>query len=191
MKLKPLSKPRNKLVIEQMEFARRIAAAVHRKLPPFILLDDLESEAYVGLVKAARKFNFTAGVPFQGFAYRKVRGAVIDSIRRKNFIHTSTLQLTEFPDLLEVLQYDAKAGIEASHDHAAVIREVKRAVATLPKQDRQVIELRYEKGLSTQAAGDRMGVGRCVSSLRHKAAIKSLKRRLEGTAHFEELKRAA
>jgi RNA polymerase sigma factor (sigma-70 family) len=189
--LKPLSKPRNKLVIEHMDFARRIAAVVHRRIPPFIQLEDLQQEAFVGLIKAARKYNFKSGVPFQGFAYRKVHGAVIDSIRRKNFFESSMYQLLDYVDDLELLQFDAETPITQGHDHGVVTREVQRAVASLPAEDRKVIELRFGEGLTGRAAAERMGVGYCVSSLRKKTAIKNLKRRLEGSPHFEELKRAA
>lgn len=174
-----------------MHWASNIARKIHETLPPFILFEDLESEAYLGLVKAARKYNFTSGVPFQGMAYVRVRGAVYDAIRRKNFVHTSTLQLAEFPDAVEVLKYNAEPELLKTHDQAALAREVERAKESLNPQDRKVIELRYERGLTGRAAAAEMGVGFCVSSLRKKTAVANLKRRLEGSPHFEELRRAA
>lgn len=191
MGLKPLSKPRNALVIQHMDFARAIALAVKRRLPPFILLEDLQSEAYVGLVKAARKFNFESKTPFKAYAYQRVRGAVFDSIRRRNFKHTATFQLTDFPDLLECCQDTPMARVEARIDAATVVKRVRQAVATLPEMDRAVVDLRYRKGLNGKQTGKQIGVGESRSSQLNQEMLGRLRNRVKGSPHYHELRRAA
>jgi RNA polymerase sigma factor (sigma-70 family) len=55
--------------------------------------DDLVADGNLALVKAARKYDPTYGVPFTAFALRYVRGAILDAIRsraRKNALGDGT-----------------------------------------------------------------------------------------------------
>jgi RNA polymerase sigma factor for flagellar operon FliA len=47
-----------------------------------ISLEDLISEGYIGLVQAAHKFEEGRGVKFSTFASARIRGAMMDSMRR-------------------------------------------------------------------------------------------------------------
>jgi RNA polymerase sigma factor FliA len=47
-----------------------------------ISLEDLVSEGYVGLVQASKKFDEGRGVKFSTFATTRIRGAMMDSLRR-------------------------------------------------------------------------------------------------------------
>lgn len=44
--------------------------------------DDLTSVGRVGLIQAAQRYDPGQGVPFRGFAYYRIRGAMIDHARR-------------------------------------------------------------------------------------------------------------
>ena len=70
------------LVREHLGMAHRIAGAVARRLPRWIALDDLRSAASVGLVEAAHRFDATRGEPFVAFAEPRIRGAILDELRR-------------------------------------------------------------------------------------------------------------
>jgi RNA polymerase sigma factor (sigma-70 family) len=45
--------------------------------------EDLVGDGNLALVKAARKYDPTVGVPFPAFALHYVRGAILDAIRRR------------------------------------------------------------------------------------------------------------
>jgi RNA polymerase sigma factor for flagellar operon FliA len=47
-----------------------------------VSLEDLIGEGYIGLVQAAKKFEFDRGVKFSTFATTRIRGAMMDSLRR-------------------------------------------------------------------------------------------------------------
>lgn len=70
-----------RLVVAHIEWARRIAAFRARRLPSYIQLSDLESEAMFGLVKAAQAFDPGRGVKFRTWAERKIKGAIGDWLR--------------------------------------------------------------------------------------------------------------
>ncbi|MBX7143305.1 MAG: sigma-70 family RNA polymerase sigma factor [Oligoflexia bacterium] len=43
--------------------------------------DEFIAAGYLGLVEAAERFDFSSGYPFKNFAFLRIRGAIIDSIR--------------------------------------------------------------------------------------------------------------
>jgi RNA polymerase sigma factor for flagellar operon FliA len=49
-------------------------------------IEDLVSEGYVGLVQAARKFQSRRGTQFSTFAAPRIRGAILDALRRDNLL---------------------------------------------------------------------------------------------------------
>jgi RNA polymerase sigma factor for flagellar operon FliA len=73
---------RNRLIAEFAPMARRVALRVARRTPSWIASDDLVSAAMVGLAEAAERYDSTRGEPFVAFATKRVRGAVLDELRR-------------------------------------------------------------------------------------------------------------
>lgn len=60
--------------------ARRLAASM--VLPAAVDVDDLIRDGMLGLLDAAAQFDAARGVAFETFAARRVRGAMIDGLRR-------------------------------------------------------------------------------------------------------------
>jgi RNA polymerase sigma factor for flagellar operon FliA len=77
----PFARMRSALVTENVEMARRIAGKMARRLPAS-LADEVQSAALLGLVEAANRFNPGRGESFPAFAAKRVRGAVLDELRR-------------------------------------------------------------------------------------------------------------
>lgn len=73
---------RDRLIAEHVDMARRIAGRVGRRVPDWIREDDLVGAAMIGLTEAADRFDATLGQPFVAFAERRIRGAVLDELRR-------------------------------------------------------------------------------------------------------------
>jgi RNA polymerase sigma factor FliA len=62
--------------------ARRIALSVARRVPRWIDPDDLIGAALVGLAEAASRFDASRADSFEAFAAQRIRGAVLDELRR-------------------------------------------------------------------------------------------------------------
>lgn len=77
----PFARLRPALVTENIAMARRIASKMARRLPSS-LADDVQSAALLGLVEAANRFHPGRGESFPAFAAKRVRGAVLDELRR-------------------------------------------------------------------------------------------------------------
>jgi RNA polymerase sigma factor for flagellar operon FliA len=73
---------RNRLIAEFAPMARRVALRVARRTPSWIAAEDLVSAAMVGLAEAAERYDAARGEPFIAFATKRVRGAVLDELRR-------------------------------------------------------------------------------------------------------------
>jgi len=77
---------RDRLIAEHVEVARRIALRVARRVPPWLSEDDLVAAAMVGLAEAADRYDESRGEPFVGFAEKRIRGAVLDELRRGDLL---------------------------------------------------------------------------------------------------------
>lgn len=73
---------RDNLIEQYREYAHNIVGWMIKTMHlPRESFDELLSAAYLGLVEAAERFDAGAGYDFRAFAYFRIRGAVIDSIR--------------------------------------------------------------------------------------------------------------
>jgi RNA polymerase sigma factor FliA len=73
---------RDRLVAEHVDMARRIALRVARRVPEWMSQDDLIAAAMVGLAEAAVRYDAARGEPFVAFAEKRIRGAVLDELRK-------------------------------------------------------------------------------------------------------------
>lgn len=73
---------RDQLVLENLTYVRHILGKLVGGLPTGVDVENLESAGVLGLVEAAQQFDESRGVVFRTFAYRRIRGAIIDELRR-------------------------------------------------------------------------------------------------------------
>ncbi len=73
---------RDRLVLEHLGLVRHVLGRVVAGLPSMIDVDNLDSAGVVGLVEAAAQFDPSQGVAFATFAYHRVRGSILDELRR-------------------------------------------------------------------------------------------------------------
>lgn len=66
-----------------------LSTASRSRIPRRVPIDELVSAGMLGLVKAARSFDPTRGVPFEGYAITRIRGAVLDELRDRDWASRS------------------------------------------------------------------------------------------------------
>jgi RNA polymerase sigma factor for flagellar operon FliA len=76
---------REALVLQHLPQVRLIAKRIHDRLPPHIALDDLISTGVVGLIEAVDNFDPSFNVQLKTYAERRVRGAIMDSLRQMDW----------------------------------------------------------------------------------------------------------
>lgn len=79
------------LIMAHMAMVKRVAVHLKARLPPFMDLDELVQVGMVGLIEAARSFDPTKGFEFEHFALSRVRGAILDEVRRQSFLPRSAV----------------------------------------------------------------------------------------------------
>ena len=77
------------IVEKHGELVRRIAHHLAARLPASVEIDDLIQAGMLGLIDAARNFQADQGAAFETYASIRIRGAMIDEIRRGDWVPRS------------------------------------------------------------------------------------------------------
>ena len=80
------SEVREKLIIEYAELVKIVAGRLNMYLGYTVELDDLTSYGIFGLIDAIDKFDYNKGVKFETYASLRIRGAILDQIRKMDWI---------------------------------------------------------------------------------------------------------
>lgn len=75
----------NKLVRDNLDLVGQVVARVSARYPRHVDRQELWNAGALGLVEAARRFDPDAGIPFDRYASIRVRGAIIDSTRSRDW----------------------------------------------------------------------------------------------------------
>jgi RNA polymerase sigma factor for flagellar operon FliA len=73
------------LVVENLPLVGHLAREAAARLPRHLDADDLAGAGSLALVQAAQNFNSALGVPFAAFATTRIRGAMIDHMRARDW----------------------------------------------------------------------------------------------------------
>lgn len=79
----------HQLVEKHGALVKRIAQHLLARLPSSVILDDLIQSGMLGLLEAAQKFDGSKGASFETFAGIRIRGAMLDEIRRGDWVPRS------------------------------------------------------------------------------------------------------
>ena len=72
----------NELVERHGTLVKRIAHHLLARLPANILLEDLIQSGIIGLIEAAGSYDSRKGASFETFAGIRIRGSMIDEVRK-------------------------------------------------------------------------------------------------------------
>jgi len=70
------------LVTQHLELVKRIAYHMVARLPASVDIDDLIQAGVIGLIEASRHYNGDRGARFETYASIRIRGAMVDELRR-------------------------------------------------------------------------------------------------------------
>ena len=83
------AKLRQELVLKYAPLVKYIAERMAIRLPPNISKEELISAGIVGLIDALDKFNSEMGIKFQTYAEHRIKGAILDELRKMDWIPRS------------------------------------------------------------------------------------------------------
>jgi len=73
------------LVYQHAPLVKRIAYHMMNRLPPSVQVDDLIQAGMIGLLEASRHYDQSRGASFETYAGIRIRGAMLDEIRRSDW----------------------------------------------------------------------------------------------------------
>lgn len=88
---------RQELLERHLGLVHHVALGILRKAPPHAELDDLVSAGTIGLMEAVDNFEPAYGLAFSTFAQPRIRGAILDDLRRRD--HVSRAQRKRLRDI--------------------------------------------------------------------------------------------
>jgi RNA polymerase sigma factor for flagellar operon FliA len=84
---------RDRLISEHIDVARRISMRMARRCPDWIAREDLVAAGMLGLTEAAERYDTSRNEPFIAFAEKRIRGAVLDELRRGDIMPRRARQM--------------------------------------------------------------------------------------------------
>ena len=82
------------LIQEHIDLVGRVVSRVTSMYPRHVDRQELWNAGALGLVEAARRFDPDAGIPFERYASIRIRGAIIDSTRTRDWASRSSTWTT-------------------------------------------------------------------------------------------------
>jgi RNA polymerase sigma factor for flagellar operon FliA len=149
--------------------------------------DDVSSAAMIGLIGAVDRFDPRRGVPFEAYASLRIRGAVVDELRRVDERgrvdrRPEGAELAVSLDLLlETGAHQgpvAEDGFAERYEQEDLKTRIQDALGRLPARQREVIARYYGDELTLREAGAKMGVSEARACPLHGRAIQNLRREL-------------
>ncbi|MDE7157713.1 MAG: sigma-70 family RNA polymerase sigma factor, partial [Lachnospiraceae bacterium] len=86
------SELRDKLIIEYAPLVKIVAGRLSMYLGYNVEYDDLVGYGVFGLIDAIDKFDYGKGIKFETYASLRIRGAILDQIRKMDWIPRSLRQ---------------------------------------------------------------------------------------------------
>src|SRR5207248_1760784 len=82
MRVQPIAASQSRRIVAGLPFVEALARRMAASMPNSIDIGDLVQDGVLGLIDAAHRFDEDRGIKFETFAERRVRGAMIDALRR-------------------------------------------------------------------------------------------------------------
>ncbi|MDH5229994.1 MAG: RNA polymerase sigma factor FliA [Gammaproteobacteria bacterium] len=106
------------MIAKHAPLVKRIAYHLMARLPASVLVDDLIQAGMVGLLEATKNYNAELGASFETYAGIRIRGSMLDELRRNDWapksVHRKTREVTEVVRAIE-----ARTGRDARDEEVA------------------------------------------------------------------------
>ncbi|MBD3610652.1 MAG: RNA polymerase sigma factor FliA [Gammaproteobacteria bacterium] len=108
----------DQLITDHAPLVKRLAYHLIGRLPASVLVDDLIQAGMIGLLDAARQYDAKQGASFETYATIRVRGAMIDELRRNDWAPKSVHKKSRDVDAA-VKAIEARTGTDAKDSEIA------------------------------------------------------------------------
>ncbi|MDA0666906.1 MAG: sigma-70 family RNA polymerase sigma factor [Planctomycetota bacterium] len=160
---------------------------IKARLPVSVSEDELYAAGMYGLMRAARSYDPTKGAGFKTYAYHRIRGSILDDLRRLDFLPRSMRDRARqngeaAPSLVGIptdedgheslAAEQASAESEGSDMHDVLHREID----ALPDKMRIVMSMYYREEMNMREIGEKLNLTESRVSQIHSNAVSRLRR---------------
>ena len=193
---------RDRLIASHLGLVHHVARQVSRRLAVDVDFDELVSAGTIGLMNAVDSFDISRGNTFSTFAAPRIRGAILDELRRQDHLPRSLRRkMRDITTAREALsRADAQAPtdqmvadntnprsgtpsqsvagttaemIETDLTHREEVEAMREAIVDLKEQERMVLSLYYFEELKLHEIGKIIELTESrVSQIRSRAVAK-------------------
>lgn len=164
---------RDALVEGHLGLVRSIAISIKRSVPVCFDLDDLIAAGNVALTTAATRYRPSehGDAPFDAYARQVIRGAILDTVRRREYEESTR------PGLEDAPEPQMAPVVETMIDDGRLRRRVLDAVAQLPAREKAILLEYYGPAEpSLRVVGERIGVSARRAAQLHELAVDKLRK---------------
>jgi RNA polymerase sigma factor for flagellar operon FliA len=203
-------KPTTELLRLYMPIVHRVVAQLARRLPRSVPREDLVAAGMFGLYEALQKGAPESPAMFAAYATIRVRGAMMDELRRLDWFPrrrkpttaeaptheagapaaSAAGELRPSSPARALVRFDDLEGFDpATNDGRTPMDQIEEkvayralygAVSALPERERLIVSMRYFDGLSGKDVASALGLSEARVSQLHARALDRLRRSVEG-----------
>ena len=148
MRVQPVATHQKDRIVAGLPFVEALARRMAASMPNSIDIGDLVQDGVLGLIDAANRFDEDRGIKFETFAERRVRGAMIDALRRDAWPRGVRRQRRELDAARETLRREL--------GHEPSLADLAAKVGSDEKRlSRTIVRINTIESTSPLASGDR------------------------------------
>jgi RNA polymerase sporulation-specific sigma factor len=173
-KLEQSRKSRQRIIESYQPLVFKIASRITDREELFL---DLIQEGTVGLIEAVESFDLKHAVKFSTFAQYRIRGRMIDFLRRQR-ANQDSLEVALYEEEFESLitrTADEHVNIEDQVTYNLINQQVKRAIARLNSKEQKVINDLYLLGKEPALSAKEMNISLSYLYKLQKRALQRLR----------------
>lgn len=120
-------------LVDSLKLVHHIAHSMRSRYPAHVEVDDLVQDGCIGLLQAMERYEGQNEVPFTAFAGSRIRGAILDGIRSRDWVPRTLRKFQSAQrraeQAVEVRKGDKPTAAEVAHEMSLSLDEYHRQLA--------------------------------------------------------------
>src|SRR5438876_339874 len=152
MRVQPVAANQNRRIVTGLPFVEALARRMAPAMPNSIDIGDLVQDGVLGLIDAANRFDEARGIKFETFAERRVRGAMIDALRRDAWPRGVRRQRRELDAAREALRRELGHEPALGDMGPQQVAEMRRALVAFASRKPKMVKAHLPEAVAKSAA---------------------------------------
>lgn len=129
---------RDQIIEAHLYLVQEMARALAKSLPQHIDVEELESFGVMGLLDAVDKFEPERGVPFEVYGRQRIKGAILDGLRKADWLSTTARrrakEIAATYDRLELQLMRAATDEEVAQELSLDVQEFRKVLVEIGRE---------------------------------------------------------